>query len=130
MASDRPVSDEICEEQVEITVLRDGAATVVDTTDMRPLLERHFLIAAHTGLNFFVVSLGFKYGLLRYMDLVFDVRFLQNPYYEKKLRSLSDRGPEVAEFIRSDDGFRAFLGTLNNMLSSLFRRYVAGVRAT
>ena len=92
---------------------------------MKPLLESHFVMTGQTGLNIFVVSFGFKYGLPRDADLVFDVRFLQNPYYKDSLRSLSGRDPEIAKFVCSDSAFDEFIANLRAMLSLLFPRYVA-----
>ena len=130
LASDRPVSDGIREERAQMAFLRDGAEVVIDTSDMKPidlkpLLEGHFGTAAQTGLNVFVMSFGFKYGLPRDADLVFDVRFLRNPYYEDTLRGKTGLDFEVAEFIRQDDGFDDFLANLKTLLSPLFPRYAA-----
>ena len=130
LASDRPVSDGIREERAHIAFLRDGAEVVIDTSDMKPvdlkpLLEGHFGTDAQTGLNVFVMSFGFKYGLPRDADLVFDVRFLRNPYYEETLHRQTGLDPAVAEFIRRDDGFDDFLTNLKALLSPLFPRYAA-----
>ena len=130
LASDRPVSDGIREERAHIAFLRDGAEVVIDTSDMKPvdlkpLLEGHFGTDAQTGLNVFVMSFGFKYGLPRDADLVFDVRFLRNPYYEEALHRQTGLDPAVAKFIRQDDGFDDFLTNLKALLSPLFPRYAA-----
>lgn len=130
LASDRPVSDGIREERAHMAFLRDGAEVVIDTSDMKPvdlkpLLEGHFGTDAQTGLNVFVMSFGFKYGLPRDADLVFDVRFLRNPYYEEALHRQTGLDPAVTEFIRRDDGFDDFLTNLKALLSPLFPRYAA-----
>ena len=130
LASDRPVSDGIREERAHMAFLRDGADVVIDTSDMKPvdlkpLLEGHFGTDAQIGLNVFVMSFGFKYGLPRDADLVFDVRFLRNPYYEEALHRQTGLDPAVAEFIRRDDGFDDFLTNLKALLSPLFPRYAA-----
>ena len=130
LASDRPISDGIREERAQMSCVHDGADIVVDTTDLqpgdlKPLLENHFGMTGQIGLNIFIVSFGFKYGLPRDADLVFDVRFLRNPYYEKTLRRLSGRDSKIAKFIQKDDGFYEFLKNLKTMLASLFPRYVA-----
>ena len=130
LATDRPVSDGIREERAQMTFLRDVANIVIDTTDMKPgdmkpMLEKHFEMTGQSKLNIFVVSFGFKHGLPRDADLVFDVRFLRNPHYKKTLRPLSGLDPEVASFIRDDSGLVEFLRNLKQMLSSLFPRYSA-----
>ena len=128
LASDRPVSDGIREERAHMAFLRDGAEVVIDTSDMKPgdlkpLLEGHFGTDAQTGLNIFVMSFGFKFGLPRDADLVFDVRFLRNPHYEEALRRQTGRDPAVSEFVRRDDGFDDFLTNLKALLTPLFPRY-------
>ena len=130
LASDRPVSDGILEERAQMAFLRDGAEVIIDTSDMKPidlkpLIEGHFGTAAQSGLNVFVMSFGFKYGLPRDADLVFDVRFLRNPYYEDALRGKTGLDTAVAEFIRRDDGIDDFLANLRALLAPLFPRYAA-----
>jgi len=130
LASDRPVSDGIREERAQMAFLRDGAEVVIYTSDMKPgdlkpLLEGHFGTDAQTGLNVFVMSFGFKYGLPRDADLVFDVRFLRNPHYEEALRGQTGQDSAVSEFVRRDDGFHDFLTNLKALLSPLFPRYAA-----
>ena len=130
LASDRPVSDGIREERAHMAFLRDSAEVVIDTSDMKPgdlkpLLEGHFGIDAQTGLNIFVMSFGFKFGLPRDADLVFDVRFLRNPHYEEALRRQTGQDPAVSEFVRRDDGFDDFLTNLKALLTPLFPRYAA-----
>ena len=130
LASDRPVSDGIREERAQMAFLRDGAEVVIDTSDMKPgdmkpLLEGHFGTDAQTGLNVFVMSFGFKYGLPRDADLVFDVRFLRNPHYEEALRGQTGQDPAVSEFVRRDDGFHDVFTNLKALLSPLFPRYAA-----
>lgn len=130
LASDRPVSDGIREERGLMTPLRDGAEVVVDTSDMnpgdmKPLLEGHFGTDTEAGLSIFVMSFGFKNGFPRDADLVFDVRFLRNPHYVDALRPQTGLDAEVADFVRSDDGFSEFLEGFKNLLAPLFPRYAA-----
>ena len=130
LALDRPVSHGIREERSRMAVLRIGAALVIDTTEMKqghmkPLLKRHFCIAEGGELDIFVISFGFKYGLPQDADLVFDVRFLKNPYYEQQLSTKTGLDTDVADFVRNDEGFGEFSEKLKDMLSSLFPRYSA-----
>ena len=73
----------------------------------------------------FVVSFSFKHGLPREADLVFDVRFLSNPYYAPDLRPLTGRDPAVAEHIRRDPATAPFLENLCDLLHPLLPRYAA-----
>ena len=61
----------------------------------------------------------------RESDLVFDVRFLANPYYQPDLKLLTGRDEEVARFIRDDQEYAPFLHSLTRLLRPLLPRYVA-----
>ncbi|NQV46949.1 MAG: hypothetical protein HQ504_04125 [Rhodospirillaceae bacterium] len=70
-----------------------------------------------------VVSFSYKKGLPGESDLVFDVRFLNNPHYDPQLQSLSGRDAAVAEFITGDAEFTVFFNGLTKMLEPLLPRY-------
>ena len=130
LALDRPISHGIREERSRMAVLRTSAALLIDTTEMNQglmklVLQKHFCIADRGVLEIFIISFGFKYGLPRDADLVFDVRFLKNPYYESHLAKKTGLDADVARFIRKDSGFVEFSNKLKDMLSSLFPRYSA-----
>ena len=84
----------------------------------------HFALRA-TGLRVFVTSFAYRHGVPREADLVFDVRFLENPYYVDRLRELTGRDPEVAAQIESDADFPLFLERLWRLLEPLLPRYEA-----
>ncbi len=86
--------------------LRHGAA-VVDTSNLNMHQLKAIIQDRYGGtgkLAVTIVSFGFKYGLPLEFNLVFDVRFLPNPYFEPTLTHLSGRDPEVAKFVLSPDG--------------------------
>lgn len=128
LAVDRPVTDGIALERETIADLRDRADLVMDTTDMplgefKRLLEGHFGAHAQHGLTIVVNSFSFRRGLPREADMVFDVRFLSNPYYDLDLRALTGRDRGVAEHIESDPGLEPFLEALIGLLMPLLPRY-------
>ena len=86
--------------------LRDDA-NVVDTSNLN-LHELKAIIQDHYGgtgqLAVALVSFGFKHGLPLEFNLVFDVRFLPNPYFDRSLTHLDGRDPEVARFVLGPDG--------------------------
>ncbi len=130
LAQDRPVGDGIAHERRLISVLRDRADLVVDTTGMGPgglkrILEGHFGLDYAPGLAVFVVSFSFRRGLPREADLVFDVRFLANPHYDPDLRELTGLDGAVGDFIAADKGFEQFLDGLKGLLAPLLPRYAA-----
>jgi UPF0042 nucleotide-binding protein len=130
LALDRPVVDGIALERNLLFPLRNRADVVIDTTALAPgqlkhILEGHFGPRAERGLNLFVTSFGFRRGLPRDADLVFDVRFLANPHYNADLKPLTGTDEAVAEFIRGDEAFELFFKNLTSMLEPLLPRYAA-----
>ena len=76
------------------------------------------------GLDVTVMSFGFKHGIPLDADLVFDARFLPNPFYVDELRPLSGLDRPVAEFVFSHPQTRSFLEKLEDMISFLLPYYV------
>ena len=72
-----------------------------------------------------VVAFGFKYGIPIDADLVFDVRFLPNPFYVEKLRPLSGMDDEVREYVLRSDVAQRFLEKLTGMIDFLLPQYAA-----
>ena len=71
------------------------------------------------------MSFGFKYGIPSDADLVFDVRFLPNPYYIEELRPLSGNNAEVRNYVMNNDKAVAFLEKLVDMVRFLIPNYVS-----
>jgi RNase adapter protein RapZ len=89
-----------------MTDMRQGAA-VVDTTAMNPHQLKAIIQDRYGGtgkLSISFVSFGFKHGLPLEFNLVFDVRFLPNPYFEPSLTHLDGRDPSVSKFVFGPDG--------------------------
>src|SRR3984885_4983883 len=85
--------------------LRDGAA-IVDTTNLNMHQLKAIIQDRYGGdgkLAVTLVSFGFKHGLPLEFNLVFDVRFLPNPYFEPSLAHLDGRDPSVAKFVLGPD---------------------------
>jgi UPF0042 nucleotide-binding protein len=128
LAVDRPVADGIALERGMMEEIRSVADVVVDTTDLkardlRRLLGGHFKLQEDHGLFVFVNSFGFKNGLPREADLVFDARFLENPYWDAKLRPLSGLDAAVGAKIRKDADYKAFFDKMTDLLGLLLPRY-------
>ncbi len=127
LAGDRPVMDGIRHERQVVSPLRDHADLVIDTSaltaaDLKRLLTGHFALAAG-GLRVFVTSFAYRHGLPRDADLVFDVRFLENPHYVDELRGLTGCDPAVAAHIEADADFARFFDRLWRLLRPLLPRY-------
>ena len=71
-----------------------------------------------------VLSFGFKYGIPADSDLVFDVRFLSNPFYIPELKVKTGIDEEVYDFVMQSEGAEAFLDKLEDMLTFLIPKYI------
>lgn len=128
LARDRPVIDGIVLERGYLMPLRQFADVTLDTSDLRTadlkrILQGHFGIETRRPLSVFVTSFSFRMGLPREADLVFDVRFLDNPHYDMELRDLTGLDAPVGAFIERDLSFRPFWHALTALLGPLLPRY-------
>lgn len=129
LAKDRPVAAGIKMEQELLYGLKSSADTLIDTTDLsvhglKRVLEGHFSLS-QKRLAVTLMSFGFRFGLPREADIVMDVRFLRNPYWEPELKSLSGLDRAVGDYIGNDDGLEPFCAAFKNLLEPLLPRYAA-----
>ena len=130
LAADRPVVDGLRQERELLDPLRQRADMTVDTTEMharelKRLMQDRFPLDENPGLTILLTSFGFKNGLPRDADLVFDVRFLRNPHYQRELRPQTGRDAAVARYIEGDEGLEPFLANLTALLQPLIPRFAA-----
>jgi UPF0042 nucleotide-binding protein len=130
LADRQPLMDGIVRERQIVSPIRSRADITIDTTALPPaelkqILSGHFGQAGDTGLTIHVISFSFRSGLPRQADLVLDVRFLDNPFYQSNLRSLTGRDAAVAKHITSDPAFDPFFHNLTSLLEPLLPRYHA-----
>lgn len=110
--------------------LRDRADYIINTTNMTLGRLQQEIYRLFSGaekerpLAVNVMSFGFKYGLPIEADIVFDVRFLPNPYYEPELRTKTGLDAEVRDYIFKTDVAGEFLRRLGELISFLIPRYV------
>ncbi len=129
LAGGRPILDGIRRERQMLSLLRVRADFLIDTsaltaTQLKRLLIGHFALDA-ARLRVFVTSFAYRQGLPREADLVFDVRFLENPHYIDGLRGLTGCDPAVAARIERDADFTDFFDGLRKLLLTLLPRYEA-----
>lgn len=119
----------IARERALMAPLREAAESVIDTTDASPNELRERLssefAAAKKPPVVQLVSFGFSHGAPRSADLVFDMRFLKNPYWEPNLRSLTGREPDVRAYVEADPGWAPAMDRIETLLSDLIPRYWA-----
>ncbi len=96
--------------------VRQQASLVLDTSnysvhDLRRQLQEkwEFIGTSTQGLRVRVVSFGYKYGVPKEADLVFDLRFLPNPYFDPELRTLSGQEKEIMQYVLNGDIGRTFM---------------------
>ncbi len=128
LAVDRPVADGIAADRVVVGPLRDQADLLIDSTalsihDLRRELEGQFAVGGEPGLFVQVTSFSYRRGLPREADLVFDVRFLDNPFWNAELRPLSGLDEAVQQAVAADRDFADFFERLTGLLSPLLPRY-------
>ena len=128
LAKDRPIVDGIRMERELLAPVRDRADIVIDSShlslpDFRQILTNGLGIAGSHTFTITVTSFGFRNGLPREADMVFDVRFLENPHYEEALRPLDGRDEAIGDFIRRDPGFNDFFDRLTAFMDPLVPRY-------
>ncbi len=128
LAKDRPVSDGITKESEMLAPLVDTARLVVNTTelnihDLRRLIEENFAHKDAQRLAVSLMSFGFRNGVPREADIVMDVRFLKNPHWDKKLKSLTGQDKEVGAYIETDENFALFISNFQNLVEPLLVRY-------
>jgi UPF0042 nucleotide-binding protein len=125
----RGVVDSIADERQLLSGLRDRADLVIDTGELNTNQLRVRLMEVFGGevaastMQTSIVSFGFKHGVPLDVDLMFDCRFLPNPYWDETLRSHSGLEPEIRAFVLERPETSEFLDKLDELLSTLIPAY-------
>ena len=123
------VDDGIRLERQKTEFLRKRADYIIDTTHLltRELKKELNNIFVENGkfsnMMISVLSFGFKYGIPEDADLVFDVRFLPNPYYVDELRPLTGQDEGVFNYVMDNEIARQFAAKLDDMIKFLIPNY-------
>jgi UPF0042 nucleotide-binding protein len=129
MAQGGGVLEGVQRERALFAPLEAIADVVLDTSemplpDLRAAVEARFARPDDSSLWIGVVSFSFARGLPREADLVFDVRFLRNPYYLPQMKPLTGLDTAVADYVAGDPDFAAFYDRMTGLLFPLLPRYV------
>src|SRR6476661_1967049 len=116
-------------ERETLVDLRSSADVVIDTSGLNvhqltAKLSSLFAGDRRVQLRIAVMSFGFKYGLPLDADVVFDMRFLPNPYWVPELRALTGRDTPVSEFVMRQEGADEFLSRAGSLLDTMIDGYV------
>ena len=124
------VEEGITKERAILTRIKEKADYIMDsskllTRDLKEELDRIFVLDEdYNSLMVNIVSFGFKHGIPQDADLVFDVRFLPNPYYIDELKHYSGEDKPVSDYVMSFKESDDFLNKLQDMLEFLIPNYV------
>lgn len=120
----------IAMERERLEFLRKRADVIIDTShllirELKTQIDKIY-VEDEKFSNFFItlLSFGFKYGIPADSDLVFDVRFLPNPYYVPELKKLTGNDKEVKQFVLESRLAGEFLNKLEDMLLFLIPNYI------
>jgi UPF0042 nucleotide-binding protein len=124
------VVEGIRKERMMMQSLKEDADLIIDTSGMSPhdLRDRVRDVfaksSAEQALQVSLVSFGYKHGLPRDADLIFDVRFLPNPYWVEPLRPLPGTNSKVQSYVTSQPGYEGFIRKLYELLDQVVPGYV------
>lgn len=130
LSPDGRLAEGIDEERRILQSVKDKADYVIDTSNLMPRQLREEIVNLFVegkifrGLIVNIVSFGFKYGIPMDCDLVFDVRFIPNPYYIPELKPKTGMDADVDNYVMSFPESKKFLNKLNDILSFLIPFYV------
>ncbi len=123
------INEGIEKERVKIEFLKQRADYIIDTSnlltrELKAEIDKIFVSGEeYNNIIVTIMSFGFKYGIPRDSDLVYDVRFLPNPYYDLELRPLTGNDKPVADVVSNCEEYTHFMKSLNDMLVYLLPYY-------
>lgn len=130
LAFNQSVEEGIAKERDVLKGIKKISDYIIDTSnlltrELKEELDKIFVEDKHyNNLMVNIVSFGFKNGIPQDADLVFDVRFLPNPFYEENLKHLTGLDKEVQDYVMGFEESEKFLDMLENMLSFLIPNYI------
>jgi UPF0042 nucleotide-binding protein len=130
LSSERPIREAIRLERRRLRALREMADVTIDTSEYSIhqvkslVMERFRKHPRAEGLSLHVVSFGYKHGVPLESDLLFDVRFLPNPYFSPGLRALHGNNIKVKKFLRSFPETKELVERIRTFLRYLIPLYV------
>lgn len=130
LAPDGRLTKGIVEERKILQDIKNKANYIIDTSNLTPRQLKEEIVSifvegkAFRGIVISIISFGFKYGIPVDCDLVFDVRFIPNPYYISHMKKLTGKHETVKEYVLGAKETVDFLDKLNDMLEFLIPNYI------
>ncbi len=129
--SDGSTTREVIEQEAEkLSALRQRADFILDTTKLKTAqfnLEMEKLFVGTEPESSFAInitSFGYKHGIPMETDLVFDMRFIPNPYYVPSLKKLTGNNKKVYQYVMKQDIAKEFANQLHQMMNTIIPRYI------
>ena len=121
---DLPMAEVIDRERGWLDPLKKISDFYINTTDLSiNLLRKKIKILFDRDINtktmVRVISFGYKNGLPKEADLVFDLRFLKNPFYVKNLKNLNGKNKKIIQFVKNQKHFPEFFDTINDLFNKM-----------
>lgn len=125
----KSVTESVHLERERLAAIKSMADEVIDTTSLniyqlKEHLTKRFLKEKHEKMQIVVVSFGYKYGIPLDSDLVFDTRFLPNPFYIDELRNKTGKSKAVREYVLKEGETKKFLARLYRFIDFLIPRFI------
>jgi UPF0042 nucleotide-binding protein len=123
------VMDGISLERGKLSSLKQMADRVIDTTfsnvhQLKDIVQQYFLPSyGHKKMAINVISFGYRYGLPTDADLVYDARFLPNPYYDKELKEFDGHNNDVRKYVLNNGKSKTFLKKILDLMTFLIPLY-------
>jgi UPF0042 nucleotide-binding protein len=132
LVEDGDIAKGILKEEKEMYRLRELADEIIDTSNLNPKELRLEITERIMGkkersklLNITVISFGYKFGMPPNVDIVMDVRFLPNPYYDHELRDLNGKDKKIIDYVVLQEETKIFLRKFEDMLDFLIPYYIS-----
>ena len=127
LAQEGKLLEAIAKERELMAPVKKAAQHIIDTSvfnahQLRDYVSQKFSQAGH-GMSIEFLSFGYRYGIPHEADIVMDVRFLSNPFYEDGLRELNGRDEKVIEFVLAAEESRDFIDQFSALLDRLLPLY-------
>jgi UPF0042 nucleotide-binding protein len=129
LAHRRPILEGVRLERKRLAPIKKMADEVIDTTNLsisqlKDIFARRFLKKSTQRLRVVIVSFGYKYGIPLDSDLIFDTRFLPNPFYVESIRDKTGRHKSVRDFIMDSPETRTYLAELFRFIDFHMPRFL------
>jgi UPF0042 nucleotide-binding protein len=122
--------DQGIKKEIEIMKpIREAADTVIDTStltihEFRQFLRSSFMPSETTKLNITLISFGYKYGIPTESDLIFDVRFLPNPFFIEDLKAKTGLDQDIISYLNTFPAYEEFLKRTGDLITFLLPEYI------